>query len=139
METVFRAGANPDKQRCALTDQANYEFNLREVQAESTVQNLTKIRQQDAELSCENQDCEKPRLSTLTELRSRERAHRETLSYQRDEMGELRKTRRSEVELREEAYQDTISQEGGNILDSELWESHSALNKLTKRMRELQV
>ena len=46
------------------------------------------------------------------ELQSRERVHRDALSCMRDEVEELRKTRRSDAELREEAYQDDISQEG---------------------------
>ena len=65
-----------------------------------------------------------------------ERSHREIPL--RDEVGELRKTRRSEANLREEAYLDVVSQEGQNILDTELLERQSTLNKLTKQMRELQ-
>ena len=62
-----------------------------------------------------SQDCEKSRqeqLLLLTELRSRERAHQETLSYMSDEVEVLRKTRRSEAKLLEEAYQDAVSHEG---------------------------
>ena len=103
---------NLDKQRCALTDQGNYDFNLRLVQAENTVQILRKeLRQQDQKLKIVKTKTRA--VFTLTELRSRQRAHRETLSYLRDDVKKLRKTRRSEAELREEAYQDAVSQEGG--------------------------
>ena len=53
----------------------------------------------------------------------------------RDEVEELRKTRRSEAELREEAYQDAISQEGGHILDHELRDSQSTVEKLTLELQ----
>ena len=56
----------------------------------------------------------------------------------RDEVEELRKTRRSEAELREEAYQDAISQEGGHILDHELRDSQSTVEKLTLELQEPQ-
>ena len=56
----------------------------------------------------------------------------------RDEVEELRRTRRSEAGLREEAYQDAISREGENIQDHELRESKSTVEKLTQEIRELQ-
>ena len=36
VETESKAKANLDEQRCALTDQANYVFDLREARSEST-------------------------------------------------------------------------------------------------------
>ena len=47
----------------------------------------------------------------------------------------LRRTRRSEAEWREEAYQDAIQQEGENILDTELRESLSTVDKLAQQVR----
>ena len=112
METDFRAGANLDEQRCALTDRANYEFNLREVKAENTVQNLTKeLRQQDAELCCKNQVCEKSRQEQFLLLQSYGvvKGLTKKLLFFRNEVVKLGKTRRCEVELREETYQHGIS------------------------------
>ena len=44
----------------------------------------------------------------------------------RDEVEELRKTRRSEIELCEEGYQDASSQYGDNILDTVIRECEQA-------------
>ena len=57
VETNFRAGANLDKQTCAFTDQANYDFNLRKVQAENAVQILTK---RTSSTRSKTQDVEEP-------------------------------------------------------------------------------
>ena len=47
---------------------------------------------------------------------SSERGHRDALNNMRDEVEDMRRTRRSEADLHEEAYQDAISQEGEHIL-----------------------
>ena len=48
------------------------------------------------------------------------------------------KTRRSGAKLCEEAYQDAVSHEGEKILDTELRESPSTLNRLAHQVQELQ-
>ena len=73
----------------------------------------------------------------ITELESRENAHQVTLSCVREEVEELRKTRRYDAELREEASQDAVSHEGEKILDTELLESQSTVNQLAHQIREL--
>ena len=93
------------------------------------------------ELYINIQDCEKSRQEQyllITELRSRERAHQETLCYMRDDVQVLRETRLSVAEFREKACQDAISHEGENILDTEFWGSHSTVDDLTQQQRELQ-
>ena len=88
--TELKERAILDEQRCAIIDQADYEF-IREARSESTVEILpTQLRQHDAELY--NQ--------LITELRSRERAHQDTLTHMRNEVEELTKTRRSGADLR---------------------------------------
>ena len=87
-------------------------------------------------IDSKSQDNEKSR-QQQSKLQSRERAHQAT-QCMRDEVEELRKTRRSESELREEAYQDAISQDVGNNLETDLWEIQSTVNKLTRQIKELQ-
>ena len=89
------------------------EFLLREEQAESAVQNSrTQLRQQDVELYGKRQEYEQSRQEQYllrAELQSRERAPRDALNCMRDEVEELRRTRRFETEPREETYLDAIS------------------------------
>ena len=94
VETESQVNANLDEQRCALIDQANYDFNLRQARSERAKFDDF-FRQQDAELVTKSRDCEKSRYEQfllMTELQSREKAHQETPSCARDGVEELRKT-----------------------------------------------
>ena len=70
------------------------------------------------------------------ELRSRARAHQETLSCMRDEVEEVRKTRRSEAALREEGCQDALSR----ARERTFWTLTCGryVNKFSQRVRGLQ-
>ena len=136
-ETEVKANVILDEQRRAFIEQASYEFHAREAQSGGTVQHLkAQLRQQDVELCSKIQVYEKSRQEQYllrAELTSRERSHRDVLSYARDVVAKLRKTKRSEAELREEACQDAISQEGENILDHELRERQSTVENSRKK------
>ena len=60
MEMELSTRAILEEQRCAIVDQANFELDIQEAKAESTVHNLTQqLRQQYMELSSRSQDPEK--------------------------------------------------------------------------------
>ena len=133
MEMELGTKAVLEEQRCAIVDQAFFELNMREAKAKNTP---TKSNTATPSTNCGA--FQQKQYLLITELRNRERAHRETLVHMIKEAKELRKVCCSDAELREEAYQDAVSQDGGKTLETELRESQSTVNLLTQHMKQLQ-
>ena len=93
METESNARATLEEERCAVTDKANYEFNVREAKSETTAQNLAqRLHQQVAELYIESEDCEKSRQEQyllIGVLLNQETALQDNLTYVRNEVKEF--------------------------------------------------
>ena len=130
-----------EDRRRAIIGQANFEVNLQEEKAEHAVQNLMQQLQQDLKLFNRSQDCESSRygqFQLFAELRSQEQAHQATLDRMSQEVMPLRKIGVLKQNCVKEAYQDAISQDDVTYLETELRESLSTVNKLTRQIQELQ-
>ena len=125
------------------SDHANYDLNMQEKRAASTVQNLMQqLRQLYMEPSSRHCDCDVSRngqLHLLAELRDREQAQQEALSRVSQEREELRNARWSAARFREEAKIDATSQgKSCQNIEDKLLESKSTINQLSQQIMGLQ-